>query len=90
MLHVMRNGQGLRAEESAPLLVSAEAVAKCLDVSVRTLWRLRSSGKLPEPIRLGGSVRWKASDIHAWIDAGCPSAQEWEGHKAKDRVRLSR
>lgn len=53
-------------------LLSAERFAGLLDVSVRTLWRLRSAGKLPEPIRIGGSVRWRVTDIQAWMETGCP------------------
>jgi prophage regulatory protein len=55
-----------------PSLLSAESVARMLQVSVRTLWRLRSSGKLPKPVKVGGSVRWRADDVHQWIEAGCP------------------
>jgi predicted DNA-binding transcriptional regulator AlpA len=67
-------------DRSAPsdtpsLLLSARMLAKRLAVSVRTLWRLRSSGKLPEPVRLGGAVRWRAADIDAWVAAGCPDLQ---------------
>jgi predicted DNA-binding transcriptional regulator AlpA len=43
-----------------------------MQVSPRTLWRLLSAGKLPEPIRVGRSVRWRMSDIREWIDSGCP------------------
>ncbi len=55
-------------------LLSAEKLAKKLDISVRTLWRLRAAGKLPAPVRLGGSVRWRPADIEAWLAAGCPEA----------------
>jgi excisionase family DNA binding protein len=61
--------------ESPSLLLSAQTLAKRLAVSVRTLWRLRSSGKLPQPVRLGGAVRWRAADIDAWVAAGCPDFQ---------------
>jgi prophage regulatory protein len=54
------------------LLLSAEKVAELLDISVRTLWRLRATGKLPLPVRLGGSVRWRAEEIAVWIQQGCP------------------
>jgi excisionase family DNA binding protein len=54
------------------LLLSAERVAELLDISIRTLWRLRAAGKLPAPIHLGGSVRWRTRDIEAWIASGCP------------------
>ena len=35
-------------------LISASKLAEYLDVSTRTLWRLRATGKLPQPVRLGG------------------------------------
>ena len=52
-------------------LVSAKALAKMLAVGERTIWRLRDGGKLPEPLRLGGAVRWRRSDILAWLEGGC-------------------
>lgn len=60
------------------LLLTAERMAKLLDISKRTLWRLRSAGKLPRPVALGGSVRWKAEEVRRWIDGGCPPLDEWE------------
>lgn len=53
-------------------LISAATLAKRLDVSVRTVWRLLSSGKLPDPVKVGGSVRWRNGDIATWIREGCP------------------
>ena len=41
------------------------------DISVRTLWRLRAAGKVPPPIRLGGSVRWRMQELETWIASGC-------------------
>jgi len=58
------------------LLMSAEKLALLLDVSVRTLWRLRSAGKLPRPVKIGGCVRWRLAEIRAWIAAGCPHAEK--------------
>ena len=63
-------------------LLCAETLAQRLDVSLRTLWRLRSSGKLPSPIKLGGSVRWRAVEIAAWVAAGCPCLEEWQRRTA--------
>lgn len=57
------------------LLLSAETLAEHLGFSARTIWRLRSAGKLPQPVRIGGSVRWRAEDIEAWIRAGCPEIE---------------
>lgn len=62
----------IASPEAPSLLLSAETLAKRLEISLRTLWRLRSGGKLPPPIRLGGAVRWRTADIDAWVAAGCP------------------
>ena len=31
-----------------------------------TPWRWVQNGKLPAPIKINGSTRWKPSDIEAW------------------------
>ena len=54
-----------------PLLITARKLAQLLEVSTRTLWRLRSAGQLPEPMRLGGAVRWRLDEVRAWIAGGC-------------------
>jgi len=53
---------------SEPLLIKASRLAQMLCVSKTTLCRLRSSGRLPRPIRIGGSVRWRVADINSWIE----------------------
>ena len=55
-----------------PQLINVDEFAGLLGISTRTLWRLRSAGKLPLPIQLGGSVRWKLAEVKAGGDAGCP------------------
>lgn len=59
--------------DPAPLLLTAQEVVQMLSVSKSTLWRMRDSGKLPAPIRVGGIVRWRASDIQRWVEQGCPT-----------------
>ena len=58
-------------ESETPLLITASKLAALLEISTRTLWRLRSAGRLPEPVRLGGAVRWRREDIQEWIAGGC-------------------
>ena len=48
-----------------PLWTFADVAAFC-QVGVRTIKRWHSEGKLPAPIRLGGSVRFDPSDIRQW------------------------
>jgi prophage regulatory protein len=62
----------VKLDEELALLVSAEKLAQLLDISIRTLWRLRAAGRLPAPVRLGGSVRWRVDEVQAWIERGCP------------------
>jgi len=59
--------------DTAPMLIGADDVARIMGVSVRTLWRMLSAGKVPSPLRIGRNTRWRASELTAWIDRGCPS-----------------
>lgn len=68
---------------SANLLISAEELATILKVSKRTLWRLVSGAKLPRPVHIGRSPRWRLDEINAWIAAGCPDLNTWN-NLAKD------
>lgn len=54
------------------LLLSAKAVASLLSIAPRSVWRLRSAGKMPRPVRLGGRVLWRRADIEKWVGDGCP------------------
>ena len=47
--------------------------ADLLKVGRSTLWRFHSAGKIPPPVRIGGSTRWRAKEIEEWVDAGCPA-----------------
>lgn len=53
-------------------LLSVKQVARMLGVGESSLWRYRDMGALPCPVKIGRSVRWRSTDIIAWIDAGCP------------------
>ena len=53
-------------------LITARDFARMLAISERTLYRLKSTGELPMPVILGGSVRWRLSVVRDWINDGCP------------------
>lgn len=59
-------------------LLTVKEVAAALKVSPRQVWKLKTMGRLPWPVRLGRSVRWRADEIEAWIEAGCPTRERWE------------
>ncbi len=55
-----------------PVMLNVNDLAALLRVSVRTVWRLRSAGRLPKPVEIGGSIRWNEDTVRDWIAAGCP------------------
>jgi excisionase family DNA binding protein len=54
------------------VLITVVELATLLQVSTRTVWRMRSSGQLPLPLQLGGAIRWRLEVIQKWIEEGCP------------------
>jgi excisionase family DNA binding protein len=71
----------MNIESDKPLLLTVPQTAHLLSVSVATLYRLHSTGRIPLPIKLGRSVRWSASELIKWAEAGCPGRQVWEEKK---------
>lgn len=67
--------------EAEPMLATVADIARMTRMSTRTLWRLVSAEEMPEPLRIGRSVRWRVDEIKAWIAAGCPTRQENSGRR---------
>lgn len=62
----------------APLLVDGNEAARLNGISRATWDRLTSSGLNPKPLRLNGCVRWRVSDLQAWVELGCPPRDVFE------------
>ena len=62
---------------ASPILVDAAAAAALLGISKGHFHNLRSTGSIPLPIRLGGSVRWPVEELRSWSRAGCPPRERW-------------
>ncbi len=58
--------------DTLPEMLSAEELADWLKISKRTVWRLKSAGAIPKPVKIGRSVRWQRNEISAWLEKGCP------------------
>ncbi|MHC4063184.1 MAG: helix-turn-helix transcriptional regulator [Planctomycetota bacterium] len=72
------NAKGSATATLSPTeLIDVKQVAKELQCSVRQVWRLVASAKIPPPLRIGGMRRWRASDIQSWIKMGFPRADDW-------------
>ena len=59
-------------------LMTVTDLADSLRVSKRQIHRLRKSGAIPEPIRIGDCTRWLAVEISAWLRCGSPTRSKWE------------
>lgn len=58
-------------KENVLELVSAKQLAKMLALSVRTVWRYRAAQRLPKPLTVGSSIRWRVSDIRMYLECDC-------------------
>ncbi len=59
-------------------LLNAKSLGQLLALSKRQVFRLSSCGKIPKPLKIGGSVRWSAEEISKWLAAGAPDRKTWE------------
>ena len=59
-----------------PELLSTKEAAQLAGVGERTWWSWSRSGLAPRPLQIGHGVRpairYRRSEIMAWIQAGCP------------------
>jgi predicted DNA-binding transcriptional regulator AlpA len=65
----MFDGQGIA--ERPRRLGGAKVVARMLDLSWRTVYRLADAGMIPAGFKIGASRRWDLSEIEAFIATGC-------------------
>jgi len=64
--------------EARKLLIGAAELGNLLGVGKSTVWSWHSSGKIPLPVRIGGTTRWRGDEIRQWVDAGCPPRARWQ------------
>jgi prophage regulatory protein len=79
---VSRHADGTPAggnENPSPVLLGVEHVAELLGVSSRHVRRLVDAGRCPQPVRLGGCVRWPRHVVEAWVADGCPNCRKRPG-----------
>lgn len=62
-------------------LITIPEAAKLAGISERSFWDMVKSDRTPQVVRLGRSVRMRASDFDIWIQLGCPSREQFETEK---------
>jgi excisionase family DNA binding protein len=68
----------LTTDQGLPLLLTARQAAALCSISLRTWRTWDAAGRIPAPMRMGHSTRWRTAELRAWIAAGCPSREEWQ------------
>ena len=53
------------SDSSVPQMLAVTDVAGMLGISASSVRRLVRAGTLPQPVRLGGSVRWRRAEVEA-------------------------
>ena len=61
-----------------PAMLTVHEIARMLNCSARTVYRLTDSGRMPRPVKLGAMVRWPREVIESWVAMGCPKAEGME------------
>lgn len=59
-----------------PAMLTVHDVARMLNCSARTVYRLTDSGRMPRPVKLGALVRWPKVVVERWITDGCPNVRK--------------
>ena len=67
--------------DSRPLLLTAKELGRLLGVALCTVWTWNAAGRIPLPLRIGGTTRWRRREIEQWIEAGAPGREKWESMK---------
>lgn len=65
------------------ILLNTRRTAEMIGCSVQALRNWHLCGRLPVPIQIGNRLFWKRTEIIRWVDAGCPSRNEWKKYSSK-------
>lgn len=82
--------------EVLPQLLSKATVCQLLDnVTTKHVENLVRSGRMPPPVYLGRSPRWKRAELLNWINDGCPvldhdKLKVWDAEQALRRNETER
>lgn len=60
------------ADNDPPKMLTASELGKLLNIHTRSVWRLKSRRKIPQPIYVGRLARWPLKKILEWLDDGGP------------------
>lgn len=62
-------------EKEPPLMLPVTEAARLCGLCVRTLWRLVSTGKAPQPVRIGRRTLWRRADLLDFVAGLIPGTK---------------
>lgn len=65
-----KTGGGRAMDSHRHSMLTVKEIAALLNVSERHVWRLRSSARFPEPVKIGRAVRWTRRSVMQYIENG--------------------
>jgi predicted DNA-binding transcriptional regulator AlpA len=68
-----------------PYLVPIPEAARRCGISETSWFRLKSAGKTPPAVKLGGRVLYRTADLKAWVEMGCPDRKVFEARMKAGR-----
>ncbi|MEJ2705600.1 MAG: hypothetical protein P8Z79_24440 [Sedimentisphaerales bacterium] len=68
----------MNATSDTDKLLTVKTLAERLSLSKRQIHRLNSAGRLPKPLRIGGSIRWSSDTICRWLSLSAPDRRTFE------------
>ena len=69
MLPKTNRSTQISSANSLPEVIKQKALERHLDISAMTVHRLVKAGKLPKPIKLGGTNYFDVAEVKAALDA---------------------
>ena len=82
---------GGATSQQPPVLVAADKAAQLCGVSLRTWRRFESEGLIPAPVMVGGRIkRYRRTEMLAWVEAGCPSREQWANIRQVEQRRRAK
>jgi len=68
MFHLITNLRGETMTDEPALLLSDNAASALFGISRSTFWRRVADGTFPQPVRIGGTTRWRRSELIESMD----------------------
>jgi len=75
-----------KMEQQSEKLLSSSDLGQILNCSKRSVHRYCRTSKIPAPVRLSGSTKWKLSEINLFLECNCNMA-EFQARKEKENEK---